>query len=121
MVSFQGRPGGREPVRLRLSTPRYRRLCALVGESDDLDVKSSALLLINQLVRSAPDKKAKEKLMFKLTRRLGLDRLLSSQLHRSTWETRLSIKTSSAWHHGPVGGRLLLLGCSPRPQGAAEP
>ena len=37
----------------------YRRLCSLVGECDDLDVKTSALLLINQLVRSAPDKKAR--------------------------------------------------------------
>ena len=44
-------------------------------------MKTSALLLINQLVRSAPDKKAKERLLLKLTRRLGLDRLLSSQLH----------------------------------------
>ena len=60
----------------------YARLVTqLVGDCDDLDVKTCALLLVNQLVCSTPDKKAKERLLLKLKRRLGLDRQLSSQLH----------------------------------------
>ena len=48
---------------------------------DDLVVKTNALMLLNQLIQSAPDRKAKERLLLKLSRRLGVDRLLSSQLH----------------------------------------
>ena len=59
----------------------YRRLLELIGECDDLVVKTNALMLLNQLIQSAPDRKAKERLLLKLSRRLGVDRLLSSQLH----------------------------------------
>ena len=46
-----------------------------------MEVKGAVLLLINQLMQSAPDLSSKERLMVKLTRRLGLDMRLSSQLH----------------------------------------
>lgn len=59
----------------------YRRLAWLVSESEDLQVKSASLLLINQLVVSAPDDASRQQLLHKLKRRLGFDLLLSAQLH----------------------------------------
>lgn len=59
----------------------YKRLTWLVSECDDLKAKSASLLLINQLLVSAPDAASRQQLLLKLKRRLGFDLLLSAQLH----------------------------------------
>lgn len=61
--------------------PSFGRLTWLISECDDLHAKSASLLLINQLVVSAPDEPARQQLLLKLKRRLGFDLLLSAQLH----------------------------------------
>lgn len=59
----------------------YGRLAWLISECEDLQAKTASLLLINQLVVSAPDDNARQQLLLKLKRRLGFDLLLSAQLH----------------------------------------
>ena len=54
------------------------------------------LLLINQLAQSAPDPSAKERLLLKLTRRLGLDMRLSAQLHLQASSVRQQMRVYQA-------------------------
>ena len=67
-------------------------------------------MLLNQLIQSAPDRKPKERLLLKLSRRLGVDRLLSM---RSTCRSPTSASSSactSRWR-----------GCNPGLVGAGRP
>ena len=55
--------------------PSFGRVSWLISECDDLQAKTCALLLINQLIVSAPDEAARQQLLLKLKRRLlGLQR-----------------------------------------------
>ena len=61
--------------------PSHAQLVHLVEVCPDLDVKTGALTLINQLVLSAGDLPSRTKLHALLERRLRLHEVLSSQLH----------------------------------------
>lgn len=58
----------------------YRRHVHLLDESHDLELKTQLIMLFNQLVLSAPDLPTKTKLKDLISRRLGLENILSSQL-----------------------------------------
>ena len=59
----------------------HERLVELIEECDDLDVKTNSLMLLNQLIRSAPQGGSRAKLVDLLNVRLRLPERLSSQLH----------------------------------------